>query len=376
MSLGLYIHIPFCRKRCSYCDFYLTTNLNLTEQFVESICKEIKIYSHIYKNNIIDTIFFGGGTPTALTTEELSNILYQIFDSFNVSKTPEITIECNPEDVIEDKNKFVNISKMGINRISLGIQSFIDTELKYLTRNHNSTEAEESIKMSNYLFNNVSVDIIYALPNQSLLDIEYNLSKISKLKINHVSAYTLILEQGTLMYKKMKSTNKIEKVEEKAEQLYDKLSDKLTDMGFKHYEVSNYAMPDYESRHNLKYWNFDNYLGLGPSAHSFIENRRFSNVRNLKYYNESLYEGKLPIDEDSLLNKSQLRNDYFISVFRSKGVDYKKYKKLFDEDFRMKYSTVVDEILNLGFAKISDTRFYLTQKGFAVADEITLKFIE
>lgn len=375
MSLGLYIHIPFCKRRCNYCDFYLTTNLNLINSFAESLSKEIKIYSKLHQSDVIDTIFLGGGTPSAMNSNILENVLSQIKNSFNVCENPEITIECNPEDVIESKDKFLKISRTGVNRISIGIQSFIDAELEYLTRYHNSSEAEESVNILKDLFENVSIDIIYALHNQSESDIEYNLEKISRLDLKHVSAYSLILEKGTLLYKQMEKSDKIKQVDKKAEKFYFQISNTLRNMGYEHYEVSNYAKQGYQSRHNLKYWNFENYLGLGPSAHSFINNRRFSNVRNLKLYNNMLLNCTLPVEEDKLLNKEQLQNDYFISVFRSNGVEFAKFKKIFNEEFIAKYKKEVSELLDLKLADLSSTHFFLTLNGLALADEITLKFI-
>ncbi len=329
-----------------------------------------------FQSETVDTIYFGGGTPSALKTEKLSSILSQIFNNFNISKTAEITIECNPEDVIENKNKFDSIAKTGVNRISLGVQSFIDSELLYLTRHHNSSDANKTILILNDIFDNLSIDLIYALHNQSIANVEYNLDKISRHRIKHVSAYTLILEKGTLMYKQMEQTDLIKQTDQKAEQYYFVISKMLASMGYKQYEVSNYSLPGYESRHNKKYWNFENYLGLGPSAHSFIDKRRFSNVSNLKLYNNLIENNKFPVDENMLLDKTQLQNDYFISVFRSGGVEFSKYRRIFDEEFLIKYDKVTKELLSLGLANLSETHFYLTQKGFALADEITLKFVK
>jgi len=350
--------------------------MNLINSFVNSAIKEIKLYSIQFHDDKVDTIYFGGGTPSSLKTEFLSDILSAIFNNFNVSKNPEITIECNPEDVIEDKQKFQIIAKTGINRISLGIQSFIDSELLYLTRHHNANDANNSIKILQDIFPNLSIDLIYAMHNQSAENVEYNIRNISRHDIKHVSAYTLILEKGTLMHKQMEKTDLIKQTNKNSEQYYFVISNLLESMGYRHYEVSNYSLPGFESRHNLKYWNFENYLGLGPSAHSFIGNKRFSNVSNLKLYNNFIENNKLPVENDILLNKIQLRNDYFISVFRSGGVEFSKYKRLFNEDFLLKYRKNTEELLNLRLANVSETHFYLTQKGFALADEITLKFVD
>lgn len=337
--------------------------------------KEIQLYSAQFQSDKVDTIYFGGGTPSSLKTEFLSDILSTIFNNFNISNNPEITIECNPEDVIEDKHKFQSIATTGVNRISLGIQSFIDSELLFLTRHHNANEANNSIKILQNIFANLSIDLIYAMHNQSIGNVEYNLKSVSRHDIKHVSAYTLILEKGTLMHKQMEKTELIKQSDKISEQYYFVISNLLESLGYRHYEVSNYSIPGFESRHNLKYWNFENYLGLGPSAHSFIENKRFSNVSNLTLYNNLIEHNKLPLENEILLNKTQKRNDYFISVFRSQGVEFSKYKILFNEDFLVNYRKETEELLNLRLANISETHFYLTQKGFALADEITIKFI-
>lgn len=376
MSLGLYIHIPFCHRRCSYCDFYLTTNMNLVDSFAEAIGKEIRHYSQVLQKECVDSIYFGGGTPSAVEANVITKILLQIFENFNLSNNPEITIECNPEDVLGEKDKFRKISKAGVNRISIGIQSFIDKELKYLTRCHNAIEAEESINILQDLFDNVNIDLIYALHNQSAEDIEYNLSKISHFNVNHVSAYTLIIEKGTLLHKQMEKSDKISLSAKKAEAYYFLISNGLKSLGYKQYEVSNYAKKGYESNHNLKYWNFENYLGLGPSAHSFINYKRFANVSSINRYNKLLKENQIPVETEIISNKKQLLNDYFISVFRSKGVDIKNFSKIFNEDFITKYKKEVNELINLNLAELSETHYYLTLKGYALADEITLKFIK
>lgn len=376
MPAGIYIHVPFCRRRCSYCDFYLTTNMKLTGDFVDLLVKEIQNYSKEYGGMEFDTVFFGGGTPSALKEEETERILNCLRNELNISRDTEITMECNPEDVTDDAAKFERLARAGVNRISLGVQSFIDEELKYLTREHDSRMAEEAVQISKDMFRNVSVDIIYALHNQKRENVEHNIQKVIELDVHHVSAYTLILEKGSLMHKQMENAGKIELAGKKAEELYPIFSDMLMKAGFIHYEVSNYARPGFESKHNLKYWNFENYLGLGPSAHSFMGNRRFANFSNLKKYNESLKEGLLPKDTDEVLSKNQMKNDYFVSVFRSMGVDLELYGKLFGEDFMVRYKSLCEELINHGAAEMRDRRFVLTEKGYALADEVTVRFLE
>lgn len=327
-----------------------------------------------YNNFIIDTIFFGGGTPSLLSINDFVLILDSIKSNFNVSNNTEITIECNPEDIINERIKFSTLKNIGINRFSIGVQSFIDSELRSLSRVHNSLQAIESVKIAKDIDDNVSIDIIYNLQNQQIDDIEFNISKIDELRLNHISAYTLIIEKGTLIYKQFEKNNILEFADEYSDIFYNYVSGRLNDLYFNQYEVSNYSKAGYESKHNLKYWNFEPYLGLGPSSHSFVNNKRFVNVKSVTQYISKLNSNQLPITEKNDLTLLQLKNDYFISVFRSNGVAFKRYQLLFCEDFTYVYSDIINQLIELKLATISDTHFKLTQKGYALADEITLKF--
>ena len=376
MNSGIYIHIPFCHRRCTYCDFYLTTNLNLIDKFVDALLIEIELSASRYPDFIVDTIFFGGGTPSLLSSEQFDRIIKALLNNFKIQNNPEITIECNPEDIIADGNKFSELSKIGANRISVGVQSFIDDELKFLTRMHSGNDSYKSLEIAKKYFWNVSADLIYSLKSQKLTDIDYNLNKILELDLQHVSAYTLILEKGTLLYKEYVSKNLLKFVDEDNPVFYEFVNKTLKENNFEHYEVSNYAKEGYQSRHNLKYWNFDYYLGLGPSAHSFVHNKRYFNVKSVTKYIDSINNNILPLESEENLSADQLRNDYFISVFRSNGVNLQKYNKLFGTSFLNDYASVTERLINMNYAVIDELNFKLTEKGFALADEITLGFLK
>ena len=376
MNSGIYIHIPFCHRRCTYCDFYLTTNLNLIDKFVDALLIEIELSASRYPDFIVDTIFFGGGTPSLLSSEQFDRIIKALLNNFKIQNNPEITIECNPEDIIADGNKFSELSKIGANRISVGDQSFIDDELKFLTRMHSGNDSYKSLEIAKKYFWNVSADLIYSLKSQKLTDIDYNLNKILELDLQHVSAYTLILEKGTLLYKEYASKNLLRFVDEDNPVFYEFVNKTLKENNFEHYEVSNYAKEGYQSRHNLKYWNFDYYLGLGPSAHSFVHNKRYFNVKSVTKYIDSINNNILPLESEENLSADQLRNDYFISVFRSNGVNLQKYNKLFGSSFLNDYASVTERLINMNYAVIDELNFKLTEKGFALADEITLGFLK
>lgn len=376
MNLGLYIHIPFCHRRCTYCDFYLTTNLNLVENFISALLKEIKLYSQKYPAATISSVFFGGGTPSILTSKQFDIIIKSIYDNFNVTPSPEITVECNPEDILDNKGKFTDYRNSGANRISVGVQSFIDKELSFLTRLHNGIDSIKSLEIAKGIFENVSADLIYSINGQTLNDIEYNLNKLLQLKLQHISAYTLIIEKGTLLYKEYERKKLLKTIDTDNPQFYEFVNSVLNENGYTHYEVSNYAMEGYQSKHNLTYWNFDYYLGLGPSAHSFIGTNRFSNSRNLSLYIEKLNKGLLPLETNDTLTQMELKNDYFISALRCNGINFSKYKQLFGIEFLEEYKSVIDNLLNLNLAVTDKLVFRLNEKGFALADEITLSFLQ
>lgn len=376
MNLGLYIHIPFCHRRCTYCDFYLTTNLNLIDNFVDALLKEIKLYSLKYPGCTFDTIFFGGGTPSILSSNQFEKIITSINNNFNVITSPEITIECNPEDILCDVAKFSDFKNIGANRISVGVQSFIDKELSFLTRSHCGRDAILSLEIAKSLFDNVSADLIYSFNGQGLNDIEYNLNTILELGLQHISAYTLILEKGTLLYKEYERKSLLNTIDAENPEFYEFVNGILKENGFIHYEVSNYAKDGFFSKHNIKYWDFDYYLGLGPSAHSFINNNRFSNPKSLKHYIDKLNTGILPVDTYDTLSLTELKNDYFISVLRCNGVNFAKYKQLFGSVFFGDYDSVIDNLLKLNLAVADNDCLKLNEKGFALADEITLGFLK
>jgi oxygen-independent coproporphyrinogen-3 oxidase len=258
----------------------------------------------------------------------------------------------------------------------VGVQSFIDKELSFLTRLHNGSDSVRSLEISKSIFDNVSADLIYSFNGQDLNDVEYNLNKILELDLQHISAYTLILEKGTLLYKEYERKDLLKTIDTENPKFYEFVNSTLKENGFIHYEVSNYAKDGFLSKHNMKYWDFDYYLGLGPSAHSFIGNNRFSNPKSLKKYLDKLNAGILPVDAYDTLTLIELKNDYFISVLRCNGVNFTKYKDLFGSDFFEDYKSVIGNLLKLNLAVADNHCLKLNEKGFAIADEITLGFLK
>ena len=268
---GIYIHIPFCRRKCSYCDFYLISNLNIVDRFVSNLLKEIEISSVSYRKEKFNTIFFGGGTPSILSADKLGIIISSLKNYFNISENPEVTIEANPEDFAD--TDFNEYRAAGINRFSFGVQSFNNDELKFLTREHSAGHAEKIIRECLKIFDNVSIDLIYSLPNQKKDNLINSLKKVIELNVPHVSAYTLIFEEQTKLYNLFRKNLVTQNEDSLEAELYSLVTGFLTSRGFNHYEVSNYAKPGYQSKHNLKYWSYENYVGFGPSAHSLYNGK-------------------------------------------------------------------------------------------------------
>ncbi|MCX7878452.1 MAG: radical SAM family heme chaperone HemW [Ignavibacteria bacterium] len=370
---GIYLHIPFCETKCIYCDFYSVTGDTLREKFITSLLNEIKLSSDELKNKKFDTIFFGGGTPSLLTVSELSQIFNQLFKSLNISSDSEVTIECNPGTV--SKQKLYDIKKLPVNRLSFGIQSFSDKELRFLTRIHNSQEAERSvIEAQEAGFSNINIDLISSLPGQTLNTWKYNLEKALSLNIQHISAYTLTYEKGTPLYK-MKTTGRIRPESEETESMHYRFtSDFLTDSGFEHYEISNFALPGFRCRHNLKYWNSEEYVGFGPSASSYLNKTRFANVKSITKYIDKISKGEKAVDFMEFIDEKTSLNEYIFLRLRSSGLDFKRFRSKFGFDFRNKFNKPIEELTQKGYAKISENEFKLTISGYSLCDEITVKY--
>ena len=334
--------------------------------------KEITLSSDYYKHHTFDTIFFGGGTPSVLSPHQIEDILNCLNKNYSISADPEVTMETNPEDLLV--KSISEYRSAGINRLSLGVQSFRDPELKFLTRQHTADDAERVIKEASEIFENISLDIIYSLPSQSATDLDLSLSKAIELGVRHISAYTLTFEERTVLYKSLQR-NLVKKNPDSVEaELYAFVSEKLISNGYEHYEVSNFAKKGYKSRHNLKYWNYDNYLGFGPSAHSFFNFTRWNNFRDIGKYNSSLENDELPFEDKYEITENQKHLEFIMLSLRSGGIVLMKYNELFNSDFRIKFNSSVDELIRNNYGRLSKERFQLTEKGYAIADEIVAKY--
>jgi putative oxygen-independent coproporphyrinogen III oxidase len=379
---GLYIHIPFCDTKCGYCDFYSITNHSSRSEFIESLLKEIRFYGYNPANlaglnkSVFDTIYLGGGTPSLFTEFELTLIFEELNKFFTFSADCEITLEANPGTV--NKEKFQFYKSIGVNRLSIGIQSFKDDELKYLGRIHDSAQAVKTVEEAqNAGFDNLSIDLIFATPNQTLDDWLFSLNKGIALTTQHISAYNLIFEEGTPFYKKLIRGQIFDKSEQEQERFYAETMSVFAKNGFEQYEISSYArLEKYYSRHNYKYWDHTNYLSFGPSAHSYWDGTRWSNVRSLSVYIRNLKGAKSVVDfEETLDRDTRIFEKIMLGLRTKEGIDLKKFEKEFNISFLESYAANNKKLLDGALVEITDGYFHLTQKGIMICDEIIAGFV-
>ncbi len=366
---GIYLHIPFCNTKCIYCDFYSITDHSRKNELISCLIKEIEEKSPLLKDIHFDTIFFGGGTPSLLSYEDFSRLFTSLHSNLSISDNSEITIEANPGTL--NKKKLSEFKKLPINRFSFGVQSFIESELKFLTRIHSAEQAVTSIKSAqDEGFNNISLDLIFALPNQNIKSWQYSLDKAIELNTQHLSAYSLIYEEGTVLYNlhKKKKVNKANEENERV--LYDFTMEYLREKGFQQYEVSNYSKSGFECRHNLKYWNRNEYIGFGPSAASFIDGQRWVNTKDINEYINRITSGSVTHDLFETIDEQTSIYEYIFLGLRSKGINLKEFLKRYNFDFEEKYSEACGILLKNDLAIKNKSVFKLTSKGYALCDEI------
>ncbi len=371
---SIYIHIPFCKQKCLYCDFYSIDSTQFMDEYVRFLCLEMDLFCRQNTVKSIDTIYIGGGTPSLLSNEQLSTISKSIERNFILNSVLEWTIECNPGTVTAVDFEFY--LSLGINRLSIGLQSLNDNELKLLGRIHNAKEAEQTINAAQEAgFENISCDLMFALPNQTAKSWENTLDCILKFNLQHISAYSLIYEEGTPITNKLNAGKIKRKSAEFDYKLYEIAFTKLVSTGYEHYEISNYAKPTFESKHNLNYWLFGNYYGFGASAHSFFEQKRFSNVSSVRKYIDLLNIKILPIEFSEVMNRDEsLMEQIFLSL-RAKGLDINSLPKKSDTT-SSQISGYINSLIKNDYAALENGILRLTSKGYFLTDEISVKFAE
>lgn len=372
---GLYIHIPFCTQKCIYCDFLSGTNLSLREQFIDALIAEMDCYLDFFREDKIRTIYFGGGTPSLLGVKELTKIYNAIAERWDVSKVEEFTIECNPDDLNVEYLRA--LKSMPINRLSIGVQSFCDNELKWLNRRHTAIEAIEAVVQAKCIgFENITIDLMFALPMQTLESLNYSIDKALELGVQHISAYSLMFEPDSKITKLME-LNRLKPLDEDvAADMFDLLSQRLIEAGYEQYEISNYAKKGFESRHNSGYWHGMRYLGLGPSAHSFDGEKRWSNVAHTIKYNTLVQKGVSDFRSIEFLTEDERFNELVFTALRTKiGVDLLDLRNKFGDrrcDILLKQT---QKYIDSDRMQIINNHLSLTRAGIYISDSIISDFM-
>lgn len=373
---GIYIHIPFCKKRCIYCDFYSSTDNRLVDKYIDALCIELESRLHEIDKNNITTIYIGGGTPSQLSATQLVKIINFIKSKIDFSLIEEFTIEVNPDDVTYDYIK--ECISLGINRVSMGIQSFVDKELKIINRRHDSYQAIKAIEtIKSAGISNISIDLIYGLPLQNIESWIYSIQKAIEMNVPHISCYNLSYEEGTALYRMREKGEIKECDEDSCIEMYDILVKMLADTDFEHYEISNFAKRGYYSRHNSNYWNLTPYLGLGASAHSFDGSIRRYNPSSIQKYTSNISESSIAYEEEQETLYEQFNEYIMINLRTMWGVNTQKVKTIFGEELRnhlIKYSR---RFIETGDLKEKENTIVLSEKGIMLSDYIirTLMFV-
>jgi oxygen-independent coproporphyrinogen-3 oxidase len=365
---GIYIHIPFCRKACHYCNFHFSTTHHQIEPMLAAIEKEAFLQKN-YLSESIETIYFGGGTPSLLSIDQLNNIMVAILTTYKIAPNAEITLETNPDDFEEEK--LMAWKKMGINRLSIGIQSFFEADLQWMNRAHNADQADKCIRMAKAAgFNNITIDLIYGTPTLSDEAWKENVAKAISLDIDHISCYALTVEPKTSLAM-MIQQKKMEAVDpDKQARHFSLLMQWLADAGFDHYEISNFSKPGKKSNHNSNYWNGVDYLGLGPSAHSFNGKSRQWNVSNNALYIQSLANDQIPFELEVLTDMERL-NEYIMTSLRTmEGLSLDVVQRKWSEKELLQIMEIAQKPLSQGLMIQQDKNLILTNTGKLMADGI------
>lgn len=373
---GIYIHIPFCKQACYYCDFHFSTSLKKKPEMVEALIKELEIKKDKLKEPI-ETIYFGGGTPSLLSKEELQRLFSVIYANYTVQKDAEVTLEANPDDLTEAKIR--DLSTTHVNRLSIGIQSFFDDNLVWMNRSHNSKQALDAIRFSKRYFDNLTIDLIYGVPGLSDERWQQNLEKALELELPHISSYALTVEPRTALAK-MIDLGKKKKVDDAtAKRHYEQLIATLEKAGYINYEFSNFGKPGYFSKNNTAYWMGKPYLGIGPSAHGFDGEHRYWNVRNNSLYIKALQKGELPFEMESL-TLSDRYNEYVMTRLRTIwGMDPKEMEAQFGSQYLRHFEKEAAPLFKEGLLqKDAKNHIHISKKGKFLGDGISsdLFFIE
>ncbi len=374
-KLGIYIHIPFCIKKCDYCDFVsVKPNEEMIERYINSLINEMKIYSKLIGGYLVDSIFIGGGTPSSIDIKYIYRLFEILNNSFNIASDSEITIEVNPGTI--DNKKIKAYKENGINRISLGVQSLNDKILYNIGRIHNKEDIINTIKLIKLNgFDNLNTDLMIGLPGQTLPDVINSLEQIIELKPTHISLYSLIIEEGTKLYELEKNGKLILPSEDEERLMYHDAKEFLEENGYLQYEISNFSQNGFECKHNLKYWTLKPYIGLGLNSHSNIWNYRYWNYSNFTDYNEALNRGSLPISNKEFIStKSRITEFMILGIRLNSGINREEFYKEFGTDIDYFYKDAIQKNKDLGLIYEDGRSIKLTKKGLDFSNIVELDF--
>ncbi len=371
---GIYIHIPFCRKRCFYCDFYTLTSIDQKPRFLEALKIETDLRRLYLNGETVRTIYLGGGTPSVLTPNELKDILDQLYRNFSISADAEVTLEANPDDLNQDI--LSTLKSIGFNRLSMGIQSFSDDGLKKMNRRHTAAQATSAVYEAVAAgFNHISIDLIYGLPGLSIEQWSKNLQRALELPVDHISAYHLTYHEGTRFYDWLHSGRLKELPEDESLEQFKLMIERLTEAGFEHYEISNFARNKAYSKHNSSYWDGTTYLGLGPSAHSYNGDFRQWNVASLSRYAAAIAIGDVFYEREALTQSDKL-NDYIITRLRTQwGISISYICDTFGEPSSKQLLASAQNYISTGKLKFDGIMLTLTHDGIMVSDKIMVDLV-
>lgn len=365
---GLYIHIPFCVRKCKYCDFVSFTD---KADFFDEYIDKLIIEANEYSSEKIDTVFIGGGTPSVLSAKQLKKLIIGITSIFKLADSCEFTIEINPKTLDEEKLRVLR--NCGVNRLSVGVQSFCDKELEAIGRIHDAKTAYNTVELiKNYGFDNFNIDIMLGLPNQAKESLEHTLKTAVSLNPTHISCYSLILEENTPLLLEYENGIYPTLSDEDDRELYSFAKAFLKNNNYEQYEISNFSKKGYSSKHNLKYWNCDEYIGLGVAAHSYIDGERFYNTSDFKEY----LNGNFHCEEKIMLSTEDKISEYIIMRLRlSDGIFEEEFYKRFNKDFYLLYKNQLDNFIKSGFIKYENKAYKLSDKGINVSNSIMCEFV-
>ncbi len=362
---GIYIHIPFCKKACHYCNFHFSTSLRYQNEFISALLKEIPLQYELFQGESIESIYFGGGTPSLLAIEEIQSIIQKIRETFPITPSAEITLEANPDDITNEKIK--DWREAGINRLSIGIQSFFEEDLVWMNRAHNAKQAIDCLEMAMKGFENITIDLIYGTLELTYSKWEQNLEKAFLLGIPHLSCYALTVEPKTMLHKLIQQKKEHEIDTDKQSEQFLFLMQWAEEKGYEHYEISNFAKPGFRSRHNSAYWQGKKYIGFGPSAHSFDGKARWWNIANNNLYIRSIENEIIPVEKETLTDLQKLNEYIMISLRTTEGLDISRLKGKEAEIMMEKCRKYIEK----GQMKMLNQSIQLTRQGKLLADGIT-----